>query len=70
MCTGNKWEFSFESETEAVFEIANNPDPLAGLKQDCDGVPMVLKLQEHTITLPVLTTAGTNQNIWFKTINK
>jgi hypothetical protein len=63
------WQFSFVSESEGVFETHSNPDPLAGLKLDCDGVPMMLHLTEQSDLAPVLTTQGPQQNIWFETIN-
>ena len=63
------WQFTFESESEGVFETHGNPDPLAGLKLDCDGVPMMLNLTEQSGLVPVLTTSGDQQNIWFETIN-
>jgi hypothetical protein len=46
-----------------------NPDPLAGLKQDCEGVPMMLNLTEQPSLAPTITTSGDNQNIWFSTVN-
>jgi hypothetical protein len=63
------WQFTFESESEGVFEMHGNQDPLAGLKLDCDGVPMMLNLTEQSGLAPVLTTQGEQQNIWFETIN-
>ena len=59
------WSFSFESESEGVFQMHNNTDELAGLKLDCDGVPMMLSLQEGNGIDPMLCTNGSSQNIWF-----
>jgi len=63
------WEFEFKSESESVFEIHGNPDTLAGLKSDCEGVPMMLNLQEQPSLASTITTEGDNQNIWFSTVN-
>ena len=64
------WQFSFVSESEGVFDMHNNPDPLAGLLVDCEGVPMVTGLAEHTLDTATLHAQGVNQNIWFTAINK
>ncbi len=63
------WEFEFRSESESVFEIYGNTDPLAGLKQDCESVPMMLNLTEQPSMAPTITTSGDNQNIWFTAVN-
>jgi len=42
---------------------------LAGLKQDCEGVPMMLNLTEKPSLAPTISTSGNNQNIWFSTVN-
>jgi hypothetical protein len=47
----------------------NNPDPLAGLKSDCEGVPMMLNLTEQPAMAPTIATSGTDQNIWFSAVN-
>ena len=64
-----EWEFEFDSESEGVFAMHGNLDPLAGLKQDCEGVPMMLNLTEQPSLAPTITTSGHNQNIWFSTVN-
>lgn len=64
-----QWVFSFENETPGVFDIHGSLDPLAGLKVDCDGVPMITSLTEKFVTCSVLTTQGAQQNIWFDAIN-
>jgi len=66
---GNTWQFEFESESEGVFDVYGDTDPLAGLKIDCGGVPMILNLGESTNTGPTIQTHGLQQNIWFETIN-
>ena len=53
----NQWSFEFEVESETIFAQAD--DPLAVLKEDCYGVPMLLS------TEPTLT----DSNIWFEPIN-
>ena len=65
----NTWQFEFESESEGVFDVYGDTDPLAGLKIDCSGVPMILNLGEITDTGPTIQTHGLQQNIWFETIN-
>ena len=63
------WEFEFKSESHGVFEVYGNPDPLAGLKIDFEGVPMMLNLKEQPELSPTITTNGTDQNIWFTAVN-
>jgi hypothetical protein len=63
------WEFEFRSESEGVFEIHDDPDPLAGLRVDCEGVPMMLNLTEQPSLAPTITTNGKGQNIWFIAVN-
>lgn len=63
------WQFEFESESEGVFDVYGDADPLAGLKLDCEGVPMVLNLNEIPGLAPTIRTQGSQQNIWFDTIN-
>ena len=53
----NQWSFEFEVESDTIFALGN--DPLAVLKEDCHGVPMLLS------TEPTLT----DTNIWFEPIN-
>lgn len=67
--TEHVWHFEFDSESEGVFDVYGDPDPLAGLKLDCDGVPMVLNLTEDRDVAPTIRTQGPQQNIWFETIN-
>jgi hypothetical protein len=69
ICTNGVWQFEFEIESEGVFDVHESTDSLAGLKLDCEGVPMMLNLTETQTTSPVLTTQGLQQNIWFSTIN-
>lgn len=64
-CNDGVWHFSFTVESEGVFGLSGDPDPLAGLLQDCNGVPMLVNLSERMGLEPVLTSWGENQNIWF-----
>lgn len=63
------WELTFDCESEGVYAVHGDADELAGLKIDCEGVPMVLGLTESKTETPVMTAAGSEQNIWFQTIN-
>jgi hypothetical protein len=63
------WEFEFVAEAEGVFSIIDNTDPVAGLKQDFDGVPIMVNLNEKAGVVSIVTTTGTDQNIWLDTIN-
>lgn len=63
------WHFEFTTDTAGVYGLDGNPDPLAGLRQGCAGVPMVTNLHEQTTESAVLCVQGEGQNIWFDTIN-
>ena len=67
--TDGVWEFEFRSESEGVFEMHGDPDPLAGLRVDCEGIPMMLNLTEQPSLAPTITTNGEGQNIWFIAVN-
>ena len=62
----NLWQFEFEVDNDNLF--LNNNDPLAVLKDDCAGVPMLVGLNESANIESVLVN---NQNLWFSlmTIN-
>jgi hypothetical protein len=60
------WKFEFEFEAENLFWKDN--DPVGILKDDCNGVPMLLGLTEKDTLQPFLVTNGPGQNIWFETI--
>lgn len=64
-----QWTFEFVAEATGVYSLTENSDPLAGLKMDCNGVPMVVGLGEKQSIAPTLTVTGSDQNIWFDTIN-
>jgi hypothetical protein len=54
------WQFEFEVDNENLFH--DNNDPLAVLKEDCAGVPMLTGLNESTQTSGQFVV---DQNIWF-----
>lgn len=62
----NTWEFEFFVESDQVFGLSSSADPLAGLKQNCAGVPMITGLDEKDELDPVLEP---EKNIWFQAIN-
>jgi len=61
--TGTCWMFEFETELNGLF--GPDSDPTQILRQDADGVPMLLDLDNRPDVLPVLKTQGPQQNIWF-----
>jgi hypothetical protein len=63
------WEFEFAIEAEAVYTVNNNTDPLAGLLNDCNGVPMLTGLTEKSGVERTISTHGADQNIWFLQLN-
>lgn len=64
-----QWHFEFVAEADGVYSLVDNPDPIAGLKQDFTGVPMIINLNETAEVLPTINVSGDNQNIWFEAIN-
>jgi len=69
-CTDGIWSFEFSVETPGVYSTNNDVDNLDGLLNECDGIPMVVGLDEADSIEPSLTISGTKQNLWFETINK
>ena len=61
------WSFEFEIESEGVYQ--QGTDSFGILKQDCEGVPMLVGLNEKYTATPVLSTDGSQQNIWFEIIS-
>jgi hypothetical protein len=59
----NHWQFEFEVENENLFN--NGSDPLAVLKEDCAGVPMLTSLNESA---DIGTVLNIDTNIWFTII--
>jgi hypothetical protein len=60
------WSFEFEVEFEGIYQLNN--DEFGILKQDCDGVPMIVGLGEKYTVTPSLITDGSQQNVWFEII--
>jgi hypothetical protein len=60
---GSRWQFDFEIEATNVYGSIEQPFEL--LYADCEGVPMILNLDETAVTTPLLCSHGSNQNIWF-----
>jgi hypothetical protein len=61
--TGTRWMFEFETETDGVY--GPESDPVAVLRADAAGVPMLTQLENATDLDRVLITQGPGQNIWF-----
>ncbi len=61
--TEPRWIFDFEVSTNDIF--SDGADPLATLKLDCNGVPMLIGLDEFVLTGAVL---AVDTNIWFALI--
>jgi hypothetical protein len=61
--TGTRWMFEFETETDGVY--GPESDPVAVLRADAAGVPMLTQLENATDLDRVLITQGRGQNIWF-----
>ena len=60
------WRFEFETETAGVYGDVS--DPVSVLRQDADGVPMLLDLDNRRDLPPILVTTGPEQNIWFEQV--
>ena len=60
------WQFEFVIESPAVFAAVDSEDPLAGLKQDCTGVPMIADVSDIAQQLKML---DPGQSIWFEILN-
>ena len=61
--TGTNWMFEFATETDGVF--GDVTDPVSVLRDDANGVPMLLDLNNRSDVMPMLCTSGSAQNIWF-----
>jgi len=59
-----RWHFEFEIEADSVYGPSDQPFEL--LYADCEGVPMILNLDETAVTTPLLCIHGADQNIWFR----
>ncbi len=65
----NVWQFEFEVETAGVYSTNLDPNNLDGLLNECHGIPMIGGLDSKSVTDSTMITSGSNQNIWFETIN-
>ncbi len=61
----NVWEFSFEVETAGVYSSNGDPENLDGLLTECEGIPMVVGLNESVAESTLIP----GKNIWFEAIN-
>lgn len=60
------WEFEFQTETADVY--GTDDDPTAVLRNDSNGVPMIVTLENQAIMAAELVVSGPDQNIWFEQI--
>lgn len=65
--TGTRWMFEFETEFAGVY--GPESDPVAVLRDDAAGVPMLRELNNDPDIDTVLITQGPRQNIWFAPIS-
>jgi len=65
--TGTRWMFEFETESDGIY--GPESDPVAVLRADAEGVPMLRELNNDPDIETVLVTAGARQNIWFAPIS-
>ena len=61
------WSFEFSVEFEGIYQQDQNQ--FGTLQQDCEGVPMLLGLNEQHAISSNLVTDGSQQNIWFELIS-
>ena len=61
------WSFEFEVDATYVFGSEENPTEL--LLSDCDGVPMLVNLENKVDLEPFLIVNGVTQNIWFNLLH-
>lgn len=61
--TGTRWMFEFETEADGIY--GSSDDPVASLRDDAEGVPMLRQLNNQPDIEPFLVTTGARQNIWF-----
>lgn len=61
------WVFSYVVDIEGVY--GQGDKDLTMLLQDCNGVPMIVNLDETQLTSSMLCTSGPDQNIWFEALN-
>ena len=66
-CQESTWYFEFETETPGVY--GDDLDPVAILRTDADGVPMLVDLDNDQDLSPFIVVAGPEQNIWFSPVS-
>lgn len=64
-----RWRFVFEVDAIGVYSGTGNIDDYGMLLAECQGVPMILNLGEEYQLEPRLIVHGSEQNIWFETVN-
>ena len=62
----NCWKFDFEIQHPSVFE--NGITPLGALYKDCEGVPMILCDNQHSMCPKFLVTTPELKNIHFEVL--
>lgn len=65
--TGTRWMFEFETESDGIY--GPESDPVAVLRADANGVPMLRELNNDPDIENMLVTEGARQNIWFSPIS-
>lgn len=62
----NCWKFEFEVQHSSVFE--NGIIPLGALYKDCEGVPMIICDNQHSLCPKFLDTSPEYKNIHFEVL--
>lgn len=65
--TNGYWSFEFTVEFDGIYQF--DQDMFGILQKDCESVPMITGLDEKYTLTPMLTTNGSQQNIWFESIS-
>ena len=60
------WTFKFDISN--IESVTLNNDPVGALARDCNGVPMIVGLNEQAGLSQVLQTQGSDTNIWFEPV--
>ena len=69
VCKDGVWEFEFGADNAGAFSVVDNPDPIAGLRQDFESVPMLTNLSEQPGIVSTIISEGPDQNIWLEAVN-
>jgi hypothetical protein len=62
----NLWKFEFEVQHSSVFE--NGIIPLGALYKDCEGVPMIICENQHSLCPKFLDISPELKNIYFEVL--